>query len=856
MAISRSQPINLGSILLRSALTIFFVISVFGIAGFGWPWPARADISQTVTNGIWNSTMMSSSSPTWYNIGQLFYPNTSSISGIKVYLTRTVGTNQTNYYLDLYHGLPTVQASYTSLGTATLAYTSIAESADGNQEANFVFPSAITLIPSHPYFFRLSLQSYATGGVRSSVAWTSQIDGEMLAWGTLPQADNLQSGNSNLEMYFITYKLADPLVITTTTLPAITATALYNQTLVATGGTTPLTWSLSAGALPAGLTLSSAGVISGLPTIAGTSSFTVRVTDNASVTADQTLSIIVNPAPVITTTTLPAITATALYNQTLTATGGTAPLTWSLLSGTLPTGLTLSAGGVISGTPTIAGTSSFTVRVTDNAGVTADQALVIIVNPAGGGGGGSGSLIVNPDPNTVGVTATSQTTTTNPVITLDFTYGSDIVLMAISNENRFDNSSLRSAAKQVNWQLESGYGLKTVYVLFQNASGGSVIKNLTITLSPLTSGTSDQSASSNAIPTPRVLGEQCVNTIAAERLAASLADDKLISRLKGYILLQVESVGEAWYVDPISGWRYYLPDGPTAYKMLELAGLGITDNDLSLVPVGLEKRFYDQDTDGDGLSDKLEQSLGTAMSNSDTDGDGLSDGVEVEQGANPLLIGKGKVNFNSRLTNRLRGRILLQVKSLGQAWFVNPADSRRYYMPDGEAAWQIMRYLGYGISNADLSKIPVAEYWGKEPYTKLVCGQDEPKTGLAFQPPLINSIPPSAQVLGESTTAISHREMIAIIEQSYNQRYITAAIVRKNLLKELKFIGIQLDKIKRYRINNCRNESACLAKMDKQKSELSADLFNRLKIQYQHKFITAEGYNYLLKQVAGWFDSN
>lgn len=90
----------------------------------------------------------------------------------------------------------------------------------------------------------------------------------------------------------------------------------------------------------------------------------------------------------VVTSTLASGTVNTAYSQTLTASGGTLPYTWSLVPGTgsLPAGLSLSSGGLISGTPTTAGTSNFTVRVTDNPGATATRALSIVVNPSGGGG--------------------------------------------------------------------------------------------------------------------------------------------------------------------------------------------------------------------------------------------------------------------------------------------------------------------------------------------------------------------------------------------------------------------------------------------------------------------------------------
>ena len=129
------------------------------------------------------------------------------------------------------------------------------------------------------------------------------------------------------------------------------------------------------------------GVISGTPTAAGTSPFTVRVQDAGGLSDTQALSITINqpappPSPNITTTTLPAGTIGQLYNQTLQATGGTGGLTWSIVAGNLPAGLNLNqTTGVISGTPLVpAGTSSFTVRVADAAGQDDTQALSIVIN--------------------------------------------------------------------------------------------------------------------------------------------------------------------------------------------------------------------------------------------------------------------------------------------------------------------------------------------------------------------------------------------------------------------------------------------------------------------------------------------
>ncbi len=166
-----------------------------------------------------------------------------------------------------------------------------------------------------------------------------------------------------------TVTVLQPLTVTTSSLPGAVVGSSYSQTLQATGGTSPYTWSVASGSLPSGLSLnSSTGVISGMPTQTGASSFTVDATDGESPqhTASQALSITVGPALAITTASLPSATQNVAYTTTLAASGGASPYTWSIASGSLPSGLSLNPStGVITGTPTPIGTASFAVRATD-----------------------------------------------------------------------------------------------------------------------------------------------------------------------------------------------------------------------------------------------------------------------------------------------------------------------------------------------------------------------------------------------------------------------------------------------------------------------------------------------------------
>ena len=132
--------------------------------------------------------------------------------------------------------------------------------------------------------------------------------------------------------------------------------------------------------------------------------------------------------------------------------------------------------------------------------------------------------------------------------------------------------------------------------------------------------------------------------------SAQASDVPFNEKLKGYILLQVESVGEAWYVNPVDVKRYYMRDGEAAYNIMRYFGLGASNNDI--------ERILNNDFD---------------------------------------------------VINRLKGRIVLQIEEHGEAYYIHPKDGSVHYLRNGEVAYELMRSLSLGITNYDIARISIGE---------------------------------------------------------------------------------------------------------------------------------------------------
>src|SRR5690606_10231708 len=153
------------------------------------------------------------------------------------------------------------------------------------------------------------------------------------------------------------------------------------------GGTSPYVFTVDGGLgpLPPGLSLGTSGAITGTPTAGTAGSYPVRIVmadnttkstsaDTHSMAQDFTFVIQSQPTITIAPATLPNATAGAAYNQALSASGGTAPYSFAVTSGSLPAGLGLAADGVLTGTPTAGGNFNFTITATDSNGFSGDRA--------------------------------------------------------------------------------------------------------------------------------------------------------------------------------------------------------------------------------------------------------------------------------------------------------------------------------------------------------------------------------------------------------------------------------------------------------------------------------------------------
>ncbi len=313
-------------------------------------------------------------------------PSAAAASSFTVTATDSTSATASRPYSVTINPAVTVNPASLPNGTVGAAYSQAVTASGGN--GSFTYGVSAGSLPAG---LSLNPSSGLLSGTPTSAATSSF---------TVTATD----GNSVTGSRAYSVTIAAGIAVNPATLPAASVGTPYSQTISATGGTGTYTFSVTAGALPAGLSLNpSTGAITGTPTTAATGNFTITATDGNGATGSRSYSFTVNAGIAVNPAALPAATVGAPYSQGVTATGGTGTYTYSVTAGSLPDGLALNAStGVISGTPTVAATSNFSVTATDGNGATGSRALSFVVN---------GAMAVNPAmlPNGAAGTVYSQT---------------------------------------------------------------------------------------------------------------------------------------------------------------------------------------------------------------------------------------------------------------------------------------------------------------------------------------------------------------------------------------------------------------------------------------------------------------
>ena len=351
----------------------FDIATANGTATAGSDYVAQALAGQTIAAGSSSATFtVQVNGDTFNEPNETFLVNVSNVTGATVADAQGLGTIIND------DALPTLSINDTSVtegntGTVTATLTVTLSAASGQTvTVNYATANASAIAPSD-YISASGTLTFAPGTTTQTIQVT--VNGD-----TTPEANETFAVNLTAPTNAI---LADAQGIVTvlnddqpvsmgpvTLTPPVIGVA-YSQSFTATGGTAPYSYAIT-GTLPAGLTFSPVGLLSGTATSAGTFTITITATDSSGAPGPYTNAraygfTIGAPTLVLPTPALPGATLAQAYSTSVgPASGGTAPYSYAVTAGALPPGVTLAANGAISGTPTVLGTFNFTVTATDS----------------------------------------------------------------------------------------------------------------------------------------------------------------------------------------------------------------------------------------------------------------------------------------------------------------------------------------------------------------------------------------------------------------------------------------------------------------------------------------------------------
>ncbi|MCU1478680.1 MAG: hypothetical protein JWQ64_3373, partial [Subtercola sp.] len=263
-------------------------------------------------------------------------------------------------------GTPSVTAATAGDSSATLTYT--APNNGSSTITGYVVTPFIGVVPQTAQTFTGAATTQTVTGLSPGTAYTFTVAAQNAA-GTGPASARSATVTPNVSP---SLTFAAP--------PAGEVGVVYAHTLTVTNGTSPFVWSISAGALPPGLTLGApTGVLSGTPTVAGTYTFTVQIVDASGQIASKSVTLQIVAAPTIAFVPAPGEVTLGLSQQPVLS-GGTAPVTWRIAAGSLPSGVSIDAAtGLISGVPSAAGTFIPTLTATDAFGQVASKQVTFVI---------------------------------------------------------------------------------------------------------------------------------------------------------------------------------------------------------------------------------------------------------------------------------------------------------------------------------------------------------------------------------------------------------------------------------------------------------------------------------------------